>query len=178
MAKASSTSKEDKVIENAAEADVNYKPTEQQIVDNRNTDYNQPNLNNPDSEAIHRTGLEDAEMGKYNELPEEGNAKSKDSKKKEFKGFKDHKEAASHIGEQAVVNGSHTPFTIWGVTQKAVLDKDGFEHSFANVALADKNWEHPHKGDPRYDVEVKEGEDQLKKGETKDLTTGQKKKTA
>lgn len=50
-------------MENAPQADLTYKPDANTVTDNRRSDYDQPNLVNPDSQAIHRDIFEDGGEG-------------------------------------------------------------------------------------------------------------------
>lgn len=54
---------EQKAMESAPQAQPDYKPDANIITDNRRSDYDQANLNNPESEAIHRDVFEDGGEG-------------------------------------------------------------------------------------------------------------------
>lgn len=45
---------ETQAFKNAPQADPNYKPDQNTVTDNRKSDYEQPFLNNPESQAIHK----------------------------------------------------------------------------------------------------------------------------
>ncbi len=50
-------------LNQAPQTDPNYKPDQNVLTDNRRSDYDQPYLNNPESQAIHRDTFEDGGEG-------------------------------------------------------------------------------------------------------------------
>lgn len=183
MAKAATETGKDAVSipENAPQVQPDYAPDAVRLTDNRRTDYDQPNLENPDSDKVEGNIMSDGEDSQY-QFVRHGRSDKKPIKK--APAFKSMEEAAKYIGKQVIVErslGFDEVTTLKGVTVDAAILSDNIPVSFNKVSpwegtkhakgYEDGNFYH---GDPAFDVNVTSWDDTKSASEKKEAEKSKK----
>ena len=171
MAKAAKTPTEEVAVPpDAPQIQPDYAPDAVTLTDNRRSDYDQPNLINPDSEKVTRNAMQDG-MDNQNQLIRQ--TEDSGSSAKNVKTFKDHAEAIKHIGKpvsfQRAFGVPSEAATLMYVGEKDAILSNGMNVPYNTLSEVDPNAPHPFEGNPAYDINVKHGSDTSSEAEDKKI---------